>query len=103
MNSMKKANGQKCSTHCQAAVEAFAASLGATSNTSAAQGTPGTSSRAELVKQIPESEWEEARVLLRTQGDLLMVRLHAARAKRRDTACYLLAGDYTGFHHRPGD
>ena len=97
--------GHETITDCQDAVDAFAASLGSTSGTSATKDAPGTGSRAALVKQIPESEWSAARALLldRAESDKAMRRLdaagRAAARRNRTQLAFLHRGDYAG-HQR---
>lgn len=91
--------GHEAITTCQEAVEAFAASLGVKCTPRKMSGKAGAGDRAALLGDIPESTWEEARVLNRTQRESLIRRVKAAGG--RDTQLALvLAGDYAGFHRR---
>ncbi len=84
---------------CQAAVEAFAASLGTPRTLK--DGSAGSGSRAELAAQIPDADWEEARHLMRTQVNRLLARVRAS-AKEETQLAYLLRGDYAAFHQKWG-
>ncbi len=92
--------GHEAITGCQAAIEAFAAVLSTSTSTKAiTSGKASGGSRAELVKTIPESEWQAARQLALTQSDKLMRRLRAA-AREGTQLDLLLAGDYASFHKK---
>jgi hypothetical protein len=92
--------GHETITECQAAVEAFAASLGSDKGSKAvSEGTAGCGSRAELAASHSEHEYEEGRRLLRTSIDF-QVRCLTNSAKEGTQLAYLLAGDYAGFHHK---
>ncbi len=62
-------------------------------------GTAGDGDRAQLAKDIPDSEWEAGRLLVRTQIDRLLARVRAAAGEETQLA-YLLRGDYAGFHQK---
>jgi hypothetical protein len=90
--------GHETITECQAAVEAFAASLGSDKGSKALKdGTAGIGDRAALAVSHIEAEYEEGRRLLRTSIDF-QVRCLTNSAKEGTQLAYLLAGDYAGFH-----
>lgn len=92
--------GHETITDCQEAIEAFAASLGCSSAKSARGASrAGSGSRAELVKDIPESEWAAGRVLARTERESLVRRVKAAGGEETQLAV-VLRGDYAAFHLR---
>jgi len=90
-------SGHETITDCQAAVEAFAASLGTPKTLK--DGSAGSGSRAERAAQIPEADWEDARHLLRGQINRLLARVRAS-AKEETQLAYLLRGDYAAFHQK---
>jgi hypothetical protein len=93
-------------TACQAAVEAFHASLGGTEKETR-EGTAGSGSRAARAASIPDEEWQAGRDQLRSNINSLLARLRASSVSKKvgvETQLhYLLREDYRGFHIRwPG-
>lgn len=88
----------------QAAINRLFADLGGR-DANTTDGKPGTGDRAELLKAIPESEWDAARLILRTERDRLIARYEGAcrkpdhRGEETQAGC-LLRGDYAAFHRR---
>lgn len=95
--------GHEQITECQAQIEAFAASLGGNLTKGTKDGTRGASAsgnRAELVKAIPESEWEAGRRLVISGAvDQVVNRVKAAAGEGTQFAL-LLRGDYAEFNRR---
>jgi hypothetical protein len=87
-------------TEQQAAVEQFYQAIGgSTSRTVQDSGSAGNGSRAQLAADIPESDWEAGRRLLRTQRENLLGRVRAAAGEETQFAL-LLRRDYDDFHQR---
>lgn len=85
--------GHEHITECQAAVEAFAASLGGKERKARTGSGCGDGSRAQIAADIPEAEWAEGRRLLRTEIHRLLGRVRAA-AGRDTLLALLLGGEY---------
>jgi hypothetical protein len=88
----------------QAAIDALLAALPGgggrgTSRQTLRDGTRGNGSRAAQVEQIPESEWEAGRQVLRTDIHRTLARVRAAGRGETQLA-YLLREDYAGFHQK---